>query len=148
VRLTADGGAEALDAGGVVIAMAAPPWATDATGDTVPTYDEIDGTTLVQIVMHRHGDYDYGIVADPVWAVIIAVAAICAGSALTSVSSQALVDIYHGNASSKQSYVENALASCLVGPMGSWVWKFLPGATKSWLVRQVLYIVIYFIRKL
>jgi hypothetical protein len=32
--------------------------------------------------------------------------------------------------------------------MGSWVWKFLPGATKSWLIRQVLYIVIYIIRRL
>jgi hypothetical protein len=148
VRLTADGGAEALDADGALIATAAPPWATDATGDAVPTDYEIDGTTLVQIVMHRQGDYDYGIVADPVWAVIIAVAAICAENVLLSVPSQALADIYHGHASSKQSYVENAIASCLVGPMGSWVWKFLPGATKSWLIRQVLYIVIYIIRRL
>ena len=64
---TADGGVQALNADGEIIATAATLWATDANGTPVPTHYEINGTTLTQVVEHRSGDYSYGIVADPWW---------------------------------------------------------------------------------
>jgi hypothetical protein len=67
LRLTEDGGAAALNELGEVITVAAPPWATDAIGTSVPTHDEIHGTTLTQVVEHHGGTYTYGIVADPWW---------------------------------------------------------------------------------
>lgn len=67
IKLTADGGAAALDAEGHVVATAPAPWAIDANGVSVPTRFEVDGTTLIQTVDHRGGDYAYGIVADPSW---------------------------------------------------------------------------------
>lgn len=77
LRLTPDGGAEALAADGKVIALASAPWAVDAVGNSVPTHYEVDGSTLVQIVEHRGGDFTYGIVADPaLWDVAKCVAAI------------------------------------------------------------------------
>jgi hypothetical protein len=36
-------------------------------GREVPTHYEIDGTTLVQVIDHRGGDWQYGITADPNW---------------------------------------------------------------------------------
>jgi hypothetical protein len=48
-------------------AMLAPPWARDAQAREVPTHYEIDGTTVVQVVNHRSGVYDYAITADPFW---------------------------------------------------------------------------------
>lgn len=48
-------------------AAIAPPWAHDAAGKAVPTHYEIDGTTLVQVVEHKGGNYSYGITADPHW---------------------------------------------------------------------------------
>lgn len=64
LRLTVDGGVEALGRDGTAIATAPAPWARDANGIPVPTHFEINGTTLVQVVEHR-GGYTYGIVADP-----------------------------------------------------------------------------------
>lgn len=65
LRLTSDGGVEAFDHDGTLIATAPAPWARDAKGTPVPTHFEIDGTTLIQVVEHRSGEYTYGIVADP-----------------------------------------------------------------------------------
>ena len=64
---TGDGGVEALNARGEIIATAPAPWATDGNGAAVPTHYAIDGTTLTQVVEHRAGNYAYGIVADPWW---------------------------------------------------------------------------------
>ncbi len=46
-------------------ALVEAPWARDKSGRSVPTYFEISGTTLTQVVKHRGADFDYGIVADP-----------------------------------------------------------------------------------
>lgn len=62
-----DGGVDAVNAAGEVIAAASAPWATDANGADVPTHYEIVGTTLVQVVEHRDAGFAYGIVADPSW---------------------------------------------------------------------------------
>lgn len=67
LRLTPEGGAEALDAQGRTIAIASTPWAIDAKGTAVPTHYEINGTTLIQVVEHRGEGYTYDIVADPGW---------------------------------------------------------------------------------
>lgn len=67
LRPTGDGGVEALNAEGELIATAPAPWATDANGVAVQTHYEINGTTLTQVVEHRGGNFAYGIVADPWW---------------------------------------------------------------------------------
>jgi len=55
-----------LDANGALIVGAAPPWAKDAAGMDVPTWYEIDGTQLVQVVVHRtNRSVTYPVVADP-----------------------------------------------------------------------------------
>jgi len=77
LRLTADGGVEALSSAHRVIATAPAPWAIDAAGGEVPTHYEVHGRTLTQVVEHRGGNYAYGIVADPsFWAIAKCVAAI------------------------------------------------------------------------
>jgi len=63
--LNADGSVSMFDARGDQIALVAAPWAIDASGRPVPTHYAIEGTTLIQVVRHREGDYTYGIVADP-----------------------------------------------------------------------------------
>lgn len=64
---TPDGGVVALDTNGNVLAVAPAPWAIDADGTHVPTYFEIEDTTLYQVIEHRNGNHAYGIVADPWW---------------------------------------------------------------------------------
>lgn len=73
LKLQPDGSSVAYDKDGTALATVAPPWARDASGLTVPTHYEVDGTTLVQVVDHQGGLYDYAITADPWW-VPIAVA--------------------------------------------------------------------------
>ena len=63
----ADGSVLALDARADAIARLAAPWARDANGRDVPTHFEIDGTTVIQVVEHRGGDFAYGVTADPFW---------------------------------------------------------------------------------
>jgi hypothetical protein len=43
------------------------PWAADANGVSVPTHFELRGKTLVQIVNHVGGGFEYPITADPQW---------------------------------------------------------------------------------
>ncbi|MFL1377265.1 hypothetical protein [Nocardiopsis protaetiae] len=43
----------------------APAWAKDASGKDVPTWYEIDGASVTQMVDHSSRDVDYPIVADP-----------------------------------------------------------------------------------
>ncbi len=77
LELTDDGGVVALDDRGAVIATSPRPWARDAAGASVPTHYEVDGTTLTQVVEHRHGSWAYRIVADPsFWSVLKCVGAI------------------------------------------------------------------------
>ncbi|MGL5824576.1 MAG: hypothetical protein ACRCYU_07035 [Nocardioides sp.] len=94
LTLAADGGVNALDSSGGVVAMAPAPWAVDAAGRSVPTHYEVSGTTLVQVVEHRASSFTYGIVADPsFWAVAKCVAAITwvLGSSLFAVTKIAKV---------------------------------------------------------
>lgn len=143
-----DGIVTAYDGSGTPIASTQPAWAVDANGRPVATHDEVDDLTLVQVVDHHDASVAYPITADPAWAAIIAaVAWNCARGALVTVPSSALLNIYHGRASSWSGYVENAVVGCLLGPVGSWTWRFLPGRVKSWAVRQVIYTVIYVIRR-
>ena len=60
-----DGSVLAFDNDGQIAAKIRTPWAKDANGKDVPTYYEIHGTTLTQMVKHRSGKFVYGIVADP-----------------------------------------------------------------------------------
>lgn len=50
-----------------IIGVLEAPWAVDANGVSVPTYFEINGTTVTQVVKHKAGNYAYPIVADPDW---------------------------------------------------------------------------------
>ena len=67
LTLNDDGSVTATDAAGEIIAVADVPWAVDATGHEVPTHYEVEGTTLIQVVEHRGGNFAYGITADPNW---------------------------------------------------------------------------------
>lgn len=63
-----NGGALVLDANEAVLFAIAPPWARDASGQSVPTKYEVIGSTLIQHVAHRESDATYPIVADPKFA--------------------------------------------------------------------------------
>ncbi len=67
VRLQAqsDGSISGYDAEGEPVAYIAPAWARDASGREVPTYYELEGSTLVQVVAHRSRDWAYPVTADP-----------------------------------------------------------------------------------
>lgn len=62
-----DGSVFAFDADNEPVGYFETPWAVDANGTAVPTRFEVDGLTLTQVVEHRGGDFQYGIVADPAW---------------------------------------------------------------------------------
>ena len=65
-RRTSDGGVEIRaerDGVSAVLASIAPPWALDAKGAAVPTWYEVDGSTVVQHVDHARAVYP--VVADP-----------------------------------------------------------------------------------
>lgn len=59
-----DGAVVLVDPAGMVTGWVGVPWAKDATGVDVPTWYEVRGTTLVQVVAHNDG-FTYPIVADP-----------------------------------------------------------------------------------
>lgn len=63
--LTEDGGVDLVDADGFLAGHIETPWAVDANGQPVPTYFQVDGATVTQVVDHLEGDYAYPIVADP-----------------------------------------------------------------------------------
>ncbi len=62
---TGEGDVVGYDASGEVAVFIGIPWAFDATGATVGTYYEVDGSTLTQVVEHTDQSYTYPIVADP-----------------------------------------------------------------------------------
>lgn len=71
--LQSDGSVAILGPDGAAVSLVAMPWAFDATGVAVPTWFELEGSTLVQTVDHTGGDYAYPIIADPwQWRVSIA----------------------------------------------------------------------------
>jgi hypothetical protein len=65
VEETADGFVQILDADGKGLFYVALPWAKDASGNSVPTHFEVEGTKLIQVVGHNTGEFTYPVVADP-----------------------------------------------------------------------------------
>jgi hypothetical protein len=84
--------------------------------------------------------------AFPIAAVAIAAAAWCARGALASVPTSALSDIINGRYSGWRTYVTNAVIGCLVGEVGGWVWRVLPGWVKTQAVNMVVSFIIRYIR--
>lgn len=72
--LQPDGSIQFINSEGEHSGVIAAPWALDATGQSVPTRYELDGSTLVQVVEH-HGA-NYPIIADPAWFVVLVYVAI------------------------------------------------------------------------
>lgn len=65
--LSEEGMVEALDNNNNLVAVINKPWALDQNGLSVPTYFEVNGMTLRQVVEHQSGQFTYGISADPFW---------------------------------------------------------------------------------
>jgi len=84
--------------------------------------------------------------AFPIAAVAIAAAAWCARGALASVPTTALSDILNGRWSPWRTYVTNAIIGCLIGEVGSVVWRFLPGWVRNQAVNMVISFIIRYIR--
>ena len=84
--------------------------------------------------------------AFPIAAAAIGAAAWCAKGTLASIPTSVLSDIAAGKASSKKTYVRNAVIGCLGGEIGGVVWKFLPGWVKNKAVNMVIAFIIKYIR--
>ncbi len=69
LRLDSESGSvNAVDVDGSWLFGAAPPWAVDATGKSVPTHYEVRGNALTQVVSHTNvEEITYPIVADPLF---------------------------------------------------------------------------------
>jgi hypothetical protein len=84
--------------------------------------------------------------AFPIAAAAIGAAAWCAKGALASIPTSVLSDIAAGKASSKKTYVRNAVIGCLGGEIGGVVWKFLPGWVKNKAINMTIAFIIKYIR--
>ncbi|WP_432194454.1 hypothetical protein [Streptomyces sp. bgisy027] len=84
--------------------------------------------------------------AFPIAAVAIGAAAWCARGALASIPTSVLSDIAAGKASSKKTYVRNAIIGCLGGEIGGWAWKVLPGWVKNKAINMVIAFIIKYVR--
>lgn len=62
---TPDGAIFFLDKSGNAVGGLAAPWAFDAEGTPVPTWFEVTGETVTQVVDHLNGSFTYPIVSDP-----------------------------------------------------------------------------------
>ena len=67
LRITDGGTVQVITEDGTVDSVVEAAWARDAQGRPVPTHYEVQGSTLVQVVNHRGGEFGYGITADPFW---------------------------------------------------------------------------------
>jgi len=95
----------------------------------------------IEKAMSRSGGFAF-----PIAAAAIGAAAWCAKGALASIPTSVLSDIAAGKASSKKTYVRNAVIGCLGGEIGGVVWKFLPGWVKDKAVNMVIAFIIKYIR--
>jgi hypothetical protein len=59
------GGVQFISSTGEFLGGFTPPWATDAEGASLPTWYEIDGSTVTQVVDHQDSGAAYPVVADP-----------------------------------------------------------------------------------
>lgn len=64
--IATDDGAAVVDNRGEPLGTFALPWARDAAGADVPTWYEVRGSTLAQVVEHS-ASYAYPVVADPTY---------------------------------------------------------------------------------
>lgn len=80
----------------------------------------------------------------PIAGAAIAAAAWCASGALGSVPPSVITDIANGGEGVP--YVQNAIIGCLVGNVGAWAWKVLPGWAKEKAVAAVAAFIINYIR--
>ncbi|MEU2746922.1 hypothetical protein ABZ613_11600 [Streptomyces collinus] len=95
----------------------------------------------IEKAMSRNGGFAF-----PIAAAAIGAAAWCAKGTLASIPTSVLSDIAAGKASSKKTYVRNAVIGCLGGEIGCVVWKFLPGWVKNKAVNMVIAFIIKYIR--
>lgn len=95
----------------------------------------------IERAMSRSGGFAF-----PIAAAAIGAAARCAKGALAGIPTSVLSDIAAGKASSKKTYVRNAVIGCLGGGIGGVVWKFLPGWGKNKAVNRVIAFIIKYIR--
>ncbi|WP_432117018.1 hypothetical protein [Streptomyces sp. bgisy032] len=95
----------------------------------------------IEKAMSRNGGFAF-----PIAAAAIGAAAWCAKGTLASIPTSVLSDIAAGKASSKKTYVRNAVIGCLGGEIGGVVWKFLPGWVKNKAVNMVIAFIIKYIR--
>ncbi|MEU2911624.1 hypothetical protein ACFYM3_12990 [Streptomyces massasporeus] len=95
----------------------------------------------IEKAMSRKGGFAF-----PIAAAAIGAAAWCAKGALASIPTSVLSDIAAGKASSKKTYVRNAVIGCLGGEIGGVVWKFLPGWVKNKAVNMTIAFIIKYIR--
>ncbi|MFJ5996940.1 hypothetical protein [Streptomyces sp. NPDC092370] len=95
----------------------------------------------IEKAMSRSGGFAF-----PIAAAAIGAAAWCAKGALASIPTSVLSDIAAGKASSKKTYVRNAVIGCLGGEIGGVVWKFLPGWVKNKAINMVIAFIIKYIR--
>ena len=65
MEINEDGSVSAFNANGEFVFGIAAPWAKDSAGLEIPTWFEIEGKSLTQVVDHASGDYSYPVVADP-----------------------------------------------------------------------------------
>jgi hypothetical protein len=95
----------------------------------------------IEKAMSRSGGFAF-----PIAAAAIGAAAWCAKGTLASIPTSVLSDIAAGKASSKKTYVRNAVIGCLGGEIGGVVWKFLPGWVKNKAINMVIAFIIKYIR--
>lgn len=62
-----DGAVAVRDATGSLIGAVEAPWAFDAIGRPVPTWYQVDGLALIQVVDHTTTDFAYPLAADPTY---------------------------------------------------------------------------------
>ncbi|WP_233521577.1 hypothetical protein [Streptomyces triticagri] len=105
-----------------------------------------DAMAEIEQGMSENASGDVQTRAFPIAAAAIAAASWCAKGALGSIPTSVLSDIAAGKASSKKTYVRNAIIGCLGGEIGGVVWKFLPGWVKDKAVNMVIAFIIKYIR--
>lgn len=77
LRVTETGEVEVIAQDGTLDSMIGAAWARDAAGRSVPTHYEIQGTTLIQVVDHHGGGFEYVITADPWWVPVVVAVGRC-----------------------------------------------------------------------
>lgn len=138
VETTADGGAIAYDDRGVIVMRAAPAWATDALGRSVPTHYESEGSKLVQVVDHTDGHFSYPIVADPWWSFLTTAAmTACGWQILDVLEENAAKQAFLRGDPTWTAFVNDSLEDCLIAFMFWGAGKVVSAAFKKAAIRAL-----------